>query len=282
VVVVQHAGLAPLLPRRQGSRRARRWVAELHNVASVTSSALADIAPGRRQRWVHRAQARRAARLERWIVDGYDRVVTVSEEDAAALPGSSYVVPNGVDLDGWAMQPLVHHPRVVFTGTLSYLPNVDGIEWFCRLVWPAVRARVPEAVLDIVGRAPVASVLALGEQPGVEVHADVPDVRPFVQQARVCVVPLRAGSGTRLKVLEAWAAGRAVVGTPIGLGGLSSSPALVAESPQRLADGVVEALTDEATATRLARAGRALVEERYDWRVVGARYADWLGTLGSP
>jgi glycosyltransferase involved in cell wall biosynthesis len=277
-VVVQHSGLAPLLP----SRRAGAWVSELHNVGSLTLAAWADLAPGRRQAWVRRQQAARARRLERWITDAYDAVVTVSAQDAAALSGQPHVVPNGVDTAAWAAGPLPEAPRVLFSGTLDYLPNVDGVEWFCREVWPLVRANVPAATLDVVGRRPVPAVRALDAIDGVSVHADVPDVRVFAASARVAVVPLRTGSGTRLKVLEAWAAARPVVGTSVGLAGLSFTPgveAVVADTPQALAAGVTAALTDDPLASRLALAGRSLVERRYDWSVIGATYAGWLADL---
>lgn len=277
VVVVQHAGLASLLPERRDGA----WVCELHNVESVTLDALAGIATGSRQRRLQQMQARRARRFERWIVDHYDRVVTVSADDAAALPGPSHVVPNGVDLQRWTASPPPAEPRVVFTGTLSYLPNVDGIRWFCADVWPLVRRELPAAVLDVVGRAPVAAVRELDAVEGVAVHGDVPEVTPFVAAARAAVVPLRIGSGSRLKVLESWAAQRPVVGTSIGLAGLGvvdGVNALVRDDAASFANAVVDLLRADGPAQQLAHAGRRAVEDGYDWRRIGAAYADWLAT----
>jgi polysaccharide biosynthesis protein PslH len=278
VVVVQHGGLASLLP----GRRSSRWVAELHNVESETLDALAGIAAGERQRLLLRAQAHRARRLERWIAHSYDGVVAVSDGDASALRCPAYVVPNGVDVRTWPVSAVPATPTVMFTATLDYLPNVDGIEWFVGEVWPRVRAEVPAAHLDVVGRRPVGSVMALRERPGVAVHANVPDVRAFVSNARVCVVPLRVGSGSRLKVLEAWAGNRPVVGTTVGLAGLTVEDgrnALVADRAEDLAEAVVRVIRDDALAQALAHAGRQRAGERYDWTMLGSRYAEWLSSL---
>src|SRR5207302_4004164 len=144
--------------------------------------------------------------------------------------------------------PLADAPTLVFTGTLSWGPNIDGLTWFCTDVLPLVRARVPDVRLDIVGREPLPEVEALARLAGVSVHADVPSVVPWLEQARVAVVPLRIGSGTRIKALEAMAAGRPVVGTSVGLEGLDIEDgvhALVADEPPTLADAVVRVLTDD-------------------------------------
>lgn len=274
VVVVQHAGLTPLLP----ARRHATWVAELHNVASGSAADSARLAPGRRQRWVRRREAAAARRLERWVVESYDAVVTVSEADAALLPGTSTVIPNGVDVPG-TPPDLPETPMVLFSGTLGYGPNVDGVLWFGRDVWPRLRERLPEVRWVIAGRQPTAEVAALAELPGVSVQPDVPDMAPYVAAARVAVVPLRFGTGTRLKVLEAWAAGRPVVGTSVGLMGLDYQPgvhALVADDAAGLAAATAAVLTDAAMASRLAVAGRELVADKYDWSQIGQTYADFL------
>ncbi|HET6818035.1 MAG TPA: glycosyltransferase family 4 protein [Mycobacteriales bacterium] len=274
IVIVQHAGLATLLPPRRNAT----WIAELHNVASGSAADSARLAAGRRQRWVREREAAAARRLEAWIVRSYDAVVSVSPADAALLPGDSVVIPNGVDVPA-TTAGLPEAPRLLFSGTLGYGPNVDGLLWFAREVWPLVRQRVPEARWDIAGRAPTPAVSALGELPGVAVHPDVPDMAPYVAAARVAVVPLRFGTGTRLKVLEAWAAGRPVVGTSIGLMGLDYEPgvhALVADDAGGLADATVTALGDGTTAGHLADAGRALVLDKYDWSQIGRAYGDFL------
>lgn len=275
IVCIEYIGLAPLLPRR---RRAV-WALTLHNLPSEMARHNARIAAGRRQRMMQALEERNSRRIERWAASAYDLVVTVSAEDAAALPRGATVVPNGVDTARFHPGPVPAAPRVVFTGALHTLPNRDGIHWFCGEVWPNVRARVPDARLDIVGARPSEDVLALGRIEGVRVHADVPDVAPFLELARVAVVPLRIGSGSRLKALEAMAAGRPVVGTTIGLGGLdvrSGHDALVADDPTAFASAVERCLTECDLAAQLAGRARALVEERYSWTRIGAEYAALL------
>jgi glycosyltransferase involved in cell wall biosynthesis len=184
------------------------------------------------------------------------------------------VVPNGVDLEAFMPTPLPSTPSLVFTGTLDYRPNVDGILWFCREVLPSAARRVPGLTLTIAGRRPVPAVRELARQPRVSVIADVADIRPVLQRARLAVVPIRLGTGTRLKVLEAMAAGRPVVGTAVGLEGLgveAGRHALVADDPAGLADAIVSLCADTELAARLAAGGRQLVEARYGWDDIGRR-----------
>jgi glycosyltransferase involved in cell wall biosynthesis len=189
------------------------------------------------------------------------------------------VVPNGVDPDRFHPTPLPQAPTVVFTGSLNWEPNVEGLRWFCQDVWPLVRQRVPDARLEVVGRHPLAEVEALVRRPGVQLHANVPSVVPWLEGARVAVVPVRIGSGTRLKALEAMAAGRPVVGTTIGLDGLairSGEHALVADDAATFAGAVGDLLLDDELATRVATAGAEHARGRFPWDVVGRAYVDVL------
>jgi glycosyltransferase involved in cell wall biosynthesis len=275
IVCVEYIGLAPLLPApRQGF-----WSLTLHNLPSEMARHNATIAPGRRQRLMLGLEERNARRLEHWAARAYDLVVAVSHEDAAALPAGAVVVPNGVDTDRFRASPVPAGHRVVFTGALHTLPNRDGLQWFCREVWPRVRARVPGATLDAVGSRPGQEVRALDGPDGIRVHADVPSILPFLERARVAVVPLRIGSGSRLKALEAMAAGRPIVGTTIGLGGLEAEPgvhALRADDAGDFAEAVIGCLNDDALAAALAGRGRRLADARYSWRQIGSDYAELL------
>jgi glycosyltransferase involved in cell wall biosynthesis len=286
VVVVNHQGLLPLLPvHRRG-----RWVAHLHNVSADRARHTATTAPGARQRWIYDREAAKANRLERWAVASYDAVLVCSDNDATALCGPDHswakgpviVVPNGVDAARFVPTPLPSEPRIVLTASLNYLPNVDGVRWFAFEVLPRVQAEVPEVVFDVVGRNPTADILGLDGRHGIRVHADVPEVAPFLAASRVAVVPLRMGTGTRLKALEALAAGRPLVGTTIGLAGLDlvdGIHARIADDPTTLASAVADLLRSDERATALAHAGRRLVEERYTWEQLGARLVDAVNAL---
>jgi glycosyltransferase involved in cell wall biosynthesis len=273
VVCVEHAGLAPLVP----ARHENRWILTLHNLPSQMAVQAMALAPGRRQRWLLERERAKAVRMERRALETYDQVVVVSEEDAAALPGSVVVVPNGVDVETFRPTPLPPGRRVVLTAALYTRPNVEGVLWFAEEVWPRVLAAVPDAHLDVVGRRPTTEVGALGSISSIDVHADVETVVPYLQAARVAVVPVRIGTGTRLKALEAMAAGRPVVGTTIGLGGLgveNGRHALVADDADTMAAAVASALTDDGLAARLVDAASDLVDRRFRWDRIGERFTD--------
>mgnify|MGYP001390962705 CR=1 FL=1 len=280
VVLVNHQGLVPLLP----SLRRARWLIHLHNVSAVRSQQRRENARGRRRRWLFAREAGMEERLERSAVASYDGVVVVSDTDAELLTGADHsgargpvwTVPNGVDAERFTPTPLPTAPRVLLSASLNYPPNADGAIWFCREVLPWVRAAVPDVTFDIVGREPPPPVVALGELAGVAVHADVPDMVPWFERCRVAVVPLRVGTGTRLKALEALAAGRPLVGTAIGVEGLGlvdGTHAVVVDEPEAMARAIEQLLTDDAAAEPLCSAGRRLVEDRFRWEVIAERFA---------
>ena len=274
LVVLEHLQLAPLLADLPPSVRS---VLTVHYDGARQAAQRAAIAPTSRNRWFWRSQERRARRLQRFARRTADLLVAPSEQDAAAL--GAVVVPNGVDLDSFPPTPLPSALRVVLTATFDYAPNVDGAVWFAQRVWPQVLAAEPRAELHLVGRRPLAVVRALTEQAGVHLHADVPSVQPHLEAARVAVVPLRLGGGTRLKALEALAAGRVLVGTTVGVEGLDVEDgvhALVHDEAAGLAQAIVAAMRDERLAQRLTSAGRDLVERRYGWDTIGARFVELL------
>jgi polysaccharide biosynthesis protein PslH len=277
LVCVEHDRLGPLIRHRRSP--AERWTLTMHNLASERKRHELALADSARQRWLYRRELADARRFEAGMVDAYDRVVVSSDADAAAIGGDVAVVPNGVDTDRFRPTALGRAPKLVFTGTLSWQPNIDGLGWFCRDVLPIVRARVPEVRLDVVGRQPQSEVNELANLPGVDVHADVPSVVPWLDAARVAVVPVRIGSGTRLKALEAMASGRPIVGTTTGLDGLAIEPgvhALVADDAASFATSVVDLLVDDDRAARVARAGAELVRSRFSWDVIGRRFVETM------
>jgi glycosyltransferase involved in cell wall biosynthesis len=224
-------------------------------------------------------EARRFRRFDARHLPPYDSLVAMSDADADALRSLGRpveVVPNGVSTAELAAQPpAVASASLLFTGTMAYPPNAEGILWFAREVWPRIRAARPDVSLSVVGRDPPAAVRRLADDPGIEVTGTVDDVRPYFGRATAVVAPLRSGGGTRLKLLEAWSAQRAVVATPQAAAGLDFEPgrhALIEDRPDRFAEATLRVLREPGLRERLAQDGRALVERQYDWRSLGERF----------
>lgn len=210
-------------------------------------------------------------RYETYHYRSFDAAVTVSQQDKSLLarlcPGlTANVVHNGVDIDYFQPNPDSEIDNcLVFVGHYGYPPNMDAAHYFCGEILPKIRSVTDNAVFLVVGRdAP----LELGLCPGVQVIGTVPDVRPYLRQASVVVVPVRAGSGTRIKILEAMAMGKAVVSTTLGAEGLEvehGKHLLLADTPTDFAQVVVGLLRDKSRRMTLGHEARRLVEARYSW-----------------
>ena len=212
----------------------------------------------------------------------FDRCTTVSEIDRQLLLKANPrlrvdVIPNGVDIQKYQPLPAENaSPTLLFIGNMGYPPCVDAVLYFCREIFPLIRRKIGAAELWIVGRDPRPEVLQLNGD-GVHVTGRVDDVIPYYRQSAVCVVPLRAGGGTRLKILEAMALGRPVVSTTIGCEGLDvvdGEHLLIADTPEQFAEKTVRLLTDRQLYQHIAANGRQLVEDRYDWDKIAGRLMD--------
>jgi glycosyltransferase involved in cell wall biosynthesis len=212
----------------------------------------------------------RLKRFETALARRAAAVVAVSDDEAALLrrmaPATPVVVaPNGVDPGALALTP--PGDAALFVGLLSYAPNRDAMTWFAREVLPHLGPAGPEVL--VAGRDPGAELAALAAAaPRLRLLGFVPDLAPLYARAGVFVNPMRGGGGTRLKMLEAMAAGKAIVSTTIGAEGLALTPGrdvVVADRAPEFAAAVRALLTDPAGAARLGRAARALVEARYRW-----------------
>lgn len=228
-----------------------------------------------------RAQEPRLRRLEASLVRRAAGLSCVSERDRRALarlgPRSEpVIVPNGVDLARYVFRPgPTPSERVLFVGDLSWPPNADAVRWFGRKVWPLVRERRPGASVEVVGRDAPRDLLALGDS-RFAFAGESGDTRPHWAAAAVAVVPLLAGGGTRLKILEAAACGVPVVSTRVGAEGLDfvdGTDLRLADEPSAFAEAVVALLSDPEAARRQASAARSRVESLYDWKRIGADFA---------
>jgi sugar transferase (PEP-CTERM/EpsH1 system associated) len=251
-----------------------------HNVESEIWRRHLDTRTGPLSRLLYASQYRRMLAYESRALRRFDGVLAVSDADRDTLtrlyPGSlrrpPQVIATGVDTRYFAPEPGPGGPRLVFTGSMDWLPNEDAMVHFCRDILPLVRHHEPGASLTIVGRAPTPAVSALARDPLVRVTGRVDDVRPYMRDATVYVVPLRIGGGTRLKIFEAMAMGRAVVSTAVGAEGLPVADGVhlrIADRPADFAQAIVDLIRDDGQRRRLETAARALVVERYDWSAVG-------------
>jgi len=253
-----------------------------HNVESEIWRRHAETKAGRLGRLFYGMQYRRMLRYEGSTLARFDGVLAVSDVDRATFaklyPDSIrqpvHVVQTGVDTEYFRPAP-TREPRVpdmVFTGSMDWLPNEDAMLFFCREVLPLVRAELPDATLTIVGRAPTPAVKRLAEDyAGVRVTGRVDDVRPYMNDAAAYIVPLRIGGGTRLKIFEAMAMGKAVVSTTVGAEGLpvtDGEHVLLADTAPAFAGAIVSLVRDGQQRRALEDAGRALVVQRYDWSAV--------------
>jgi glycosyltransferase involved in cell wall biosynthesis len=231
------------------------------------------------RRWYYQLQASRMFRFERQACRAAARVVAVSERDARTMRelfGVTRVtaIPTGVDIEG--LTPLDPPPDqtidLVFVGSMDWLPNVDGIQWFVREVLPLIRRQRPECSVAIVGRTPPASIAALGrDDERIRVTGTVPDIRPLLWSAAVSIVPLRIGGGTRLKIYEAMAARVPVVSTTVGAEGLEvhhPDDIRLADSPEAFAAACSELLANAELRRRQTAAARDMVVARFSWEHV--------------
>jgi glycosyltransferase involved in cell wall biosynthesis len=222
-------------------------------------------------------QARRIARFERAICQQVDCVLAVSDEDAAALSrfrSQVAVIPNGIFAEHYSNNPeqLDLGPHVLtFTGKMDYRPNVDAMLWFTAEVLPLIRERVPDVRLYIVGQKPHTRLEALRDSEAVFLTGWVPEIHPFLRATTVYIAPLRMGSGTRLKILEAMAAGCAVAATSLAAAGLpddARQTLKIADTAPFLAQVICNLLQDDDERQQLGAAAQAAVYKHYDWSVL--------------
>jgi polysaccharide biosynthesis protein PslH len=251
-----------------------------HNVETVLWKRKAQF----EERWIDRVVSRieyaKMRRCEPAQARRFHHVIAVSEQDRQAMswmvdPSHISVVPTGVDLSKYQYDPAARPaaPIVVFTGSMDWEANIDGVEYFCREIWPSVLARVPAARFQIVGRDPHPRVKKLAS-PSVQVTGTVPSIVDYLRPAAVFIVPLRIGGGTRIKIYEGMAMGKATVSTTVGAEGLDvhhEHDILLADEPRAFADCLVRLLTDESERRRL-EAAAAATARKYDWSVITDRF----------
>jgi len=282
VIQVESVHLINYLPGIRATTKSALVVCDWHNLESELLRQYAE----REQNPFRRAYARRTARLmsdvEHRALNEFDAHIVVSEQDARRLSSlnpkaSVYIIGNGVDTAYYVRSGRVSgnqspRTRILFVGSMDYHANIDGAINFARDIWPQVHARKAGLVFTIVGKDPDPQVRELAAIDGVEVTGTVTDVRPFYREAVASIVPLRVGGGSRLKILEAMAAGVPVISTGLGAEGLEVQDAeniLIVDNASEFTTAIATVTENASVRQRLISAGRALVAERYDWSRLG-------------
>jgi glycosyltransferase involved in cell wall biosynthesis len=289
VIHVQQAYLAPIVPRSSSL-----VVLDMLDILSEYERQFVQTQSKMTHRFQKWMEWKKMQVLERQAVHLSNASITMSENDKARIArlypdAQVWVIPNGVDLDYFRSPTLLNDRasrtsnQIVFVGSMNYLPNADAVRWFYNEIFKLIQQQIhpdddsvgtytnQDIHFTIVGLEPPNDIIEIGKDPCVTVTGWVEDVRPYIQNAAVIIVPLRYGSGTRLKILEAWAMGKAIVSTTLGAEGLPvkhGENILLADQPNDFATAVSTILHDTATKLKLELSGRKLVENRFSWKSV--------------
>jgi glycosyltransferase involved in cell wall biosynthesis len=302
VIHADQLWMAPyaLLARSQATD-ALTLVLDAHNAVFQIPQRMAATSHNPFVRSLLELEARKLARYEAVTCCRFDRVVTVTQEDQSTLsnliatqsaatsvesqrnrnPRIS-TIPICIDPVAKAVIPRLPNPhRVTFLGGLHWPPNAEGILWFAREVWPRVIQQAPAAVLTVIGKNPPSILVqAASTSTNYDITGYVPDPAPHLSETAAFIVPLHAGGGMRVKIVDAWSWGQPIVSTRIGSEGLDyqdKENLLIADTAEDFAQSVISLLTAPELANRLGAAGRRTAEERYDWRKV---YPAWAQVYG--
>lgn len=261
----EHFWVAPYAPLLR--QTASRLVLDLHNVESEYFETAAYRA-GLSQRWIWQRFREVSAKLEAQLLPQFDLVLVPSADNATRLRGvvKAWVVPNAIPLDAWPQT--LPERSLAFSANFAYTPNLEGLAWFATQVWPILNLGDSRLRLRLIGKEAELAQRLFPNPERVEFVGPVVDALEEIAKSKVAVVPLFTGSGTRLKILEAWAAGSAVVSTPLGAAGLDCKAGThleIAEQASEFAQSVLDLLDDERRRSRLVLSARALLESRYTW-----------------
>jgi glycosyltransferase involved in cell wall biosynthesis len=259
-----------------------RLILDQHNAVHLIPRRLAGDAANPLKKAFLAHEARALASYETEVCRHFDHVVWVTAEDQQAVAAlsdgavnsqtASTVIPICADTRlARTVEPATNRPRITFLGGLHWPPNAEGILWFAEHVFPMVRAEVADAVLTVIGKNPPAGL----DGEGIEVTGYVVDLMPYLAETGAFIVPLHAGGGMRVKILDAWSWGLPVVSTTIGAEGIDFTPGhdiLIADTPEVFAGAVIDLFKDCGLAERLGQNGRRTVSEKYNWRVI---YSAW-------
>jgi len=234
--------------------------------------------------WYEKLLLFKTKQFEKQITKHFDICTSVSEADAYYYKKLNSeinlsVIPNGVDLNYFQKKDLLNEivPSIIFWGSMDFEPNIDAVCYFYSDIFPLIRREINDVKFYIVGSSPVSEVKKLGEDGNVVVTGYVDDIRPWVQKATICIVPMRIGSGIKNKILEAMAMSKPVVSSTLGGCGIDlidGENILIADDPIQFALAIMELLDNKALRERISLNGRKLVEEQHDWSSTSNLYSN--------
>lgn len=281
IVQIEGIELAHLMPTIRQYSPQSKIIYDAHNAETNLQKRAFQADLSRPSRWPAAAyswvQVRRLREYETWVCQNADWITVVSKEDFHHLrdlvPGlNATIIPNCIDVQEyqWDSSSSGKEFDLLFTGKMDYRPNIDAVLWFAEEVWPLIRRNRPETTWAIVGQKPHQRIKHLSNQEGIELTGWVPSIPPYMNAAKLYIMPFRVGSGTRFKLIEAMAAGKAVVSTSMGCEGFSLTDRqelLIEDEPKAFAQAVMRLLDHPEERTRLGQSARMRAAD-YDWRVV--------------
>jgi glycosyltransferase involved in cell wall biosynthesis len=280
IALADYADLTPDLPK----------LLIHHNVESELLYRRANTAGNLLARAYLSWQADKLRRFEKKALSSFDHHTVVSERDKNVLAKSNSaaditVIDNGVDTDYFRPSDQTIEPdTLVYAGSMSWYPNAEAMLYFAREIWPLLRNEVPSIVMNVIGSHAPKGLIEVGKRDSnFKLHGFVDDVRPIIHKAGVYVVPITVGGGTRLKILDAMAMGKAIVSTSIGCEGIRTRHGeniLIADDPKEFCREIVRLLNDENLRRRLGTNARKTAEEYYSWKKIAPRLNEIYRFLG--
>jgi len=262
-----------------------------HNVESMIVKRHYETASNVLMKLFWYSQWKKMVKYERVMCRRFDGIVTVSENDKAMLENefgaeNVFAIPTGVDTSYYSPNGMRPEPHsLIYVGSMDWLPNEDAMMFFAEQILPIIKLEIPHVTLTIVGRNPSDSLLrVLKRCPEITIVGRVDDVRPYMSQHCVFIVPLRIGGGTRIKVFEAMAMGKAIVSTSIGTEGLplvNGEYVLLADTPPSFAEAVIRLLKNDRDRRRLEMAARTFVEKNCSWEKASQAFIQICSTVSA-
>jgi len=287
-ILLAHTHLAPVLNGVDTGAAVK--ILDLHNLNFVIIKRQAENLASARRRLLERIESRKMKNYERRVLQEFDRLLAVSKIDAGIVRSMGIKkeldeIPNGVDTRYFipVKSKGLERPRsLVFVGAMGYRANEDAALFFAREIFPSIKKKYPDATFRVVGGNPSDEIKSLSSTEGIEVMGFVEDIRPYVLEGSVFVVPLRIGGGTRIKILEAMSMGKSVLSTSIGAEGLDvedGAEILIADDARDFAERISELFEDDGLRKKLGSAARQKVIRAYDWKSVGKKLTELLLSL---